>query len=327
MSDRPDPFELLRNNYQAPSPTPEDKLRAWARLEEAMAATAQSKRRVQLVRWWPRLATVALVLALVTTGVGLVRSNAARATLLEIAEASRRASPLDIPDGSFVYTRSEHVDLGVRPGVDFGLDQEFVGYLVPTTRESWHGSDREFVQLRTTVGQPQFFTSEVEVAYYASGLDIHDRVGETILQRDTGVNDPLGDVDWPIEAAQLRQAMENYVSDQGDSRPIEARLLGLAVDLLRERNPSPALRAAIIQVLAGLPLELLEVDAEGAATFAITYRSPLLTRDTVTIGADGYLFSEASRFLEADRQSGIPAGTDVVIAVYDEPRTVDGLSG
>jgi hypothetical protein len=322
MSNGPDPFDRLREGFQSPTPGPQERDRAWGYLQEAFSADELLTRRRSK---WRRAPVAVLALGLLSIGIlALSQSNPARASLFEIAQASRRATPIEVPAGSFLYVRSAHVDLALRPGAEFGLDRDYVAYLVPTNRESWSSSDPGFVHLRIEVGQPQFFTQEVELAYYTNGLNALDSVGETIVERFSGVNDPIAAVEWPTDVEQLRDAMEEYVSEQGDGRPLEARLLDLAVDLLRARNPSPAFRAAILEVLAELPLDLTEVEKSGTANFAMSYRTPLLTRDEVRVSPNGHLVSETSRFLEADAEVGVPAGTVVLAATYDRLRVVDG---
>lgn len=325
MSNGPDPFDRLREGFESPAPDSHERQKAWDRLQEVVTAAEPSKNR-SLRFGVPAFAGV-LALILLTVGVvGLLQPSAARAGLLEIAQASRQAAPVDIPAGSFLYIRSEHVDLALRPGVEFGLDQEYVAYLLPSSRELWTSTDQAFMQIRTKVGRPQFFSAETEDGYYTTGLDLRDAVDETILERFTDVRDPLAEVDWPTDSRSLRQAMEGYVADQGDDRPLEARLFDLAVDLLRARNPSPLLRGAIIEVLADLPLELAEVNPGNSATFAIDYGAPLQTRDTISLSDDGHLLSETSQLLEPDSSLGIPAGTDLIWTTYETPLIVPDLS-
>lgn len=310
-----DPFDSLRQGGGMPTPSPEDEAAAFARLQSAIGEEqGRVVRRRDARRWGiAAVATVAVVIA----GVGtLVQPRPAEAVLMELAEAARDATPLDIPAGSFFYVQSQRIDLGARPGSEFGLDRAEVGFLLPTTREVWRNPEARFIQIRTTVGTPQFFDSDVEAAYYALGLDQSDRVGETYVQQLTDAADEYVETDWPTQPDQLRQVMETAVASSGDELPLEARLLGFAANLLRETNPSPQLRAAILQVLADLPLELEDQQLDGSITIGVTYRNPLLTHHSITLSPEGQLLAETTTLLEADQLLGIPESTRISTASY-----------
>jgi len=320
-----DPFDLLGQGGGMPTPSPEEEASAFTRLESAIGAEQRMMHRTVRRRWV--IAAVAAIVVLIA-GVGtLVQPRPARAVLMELAEAARDATPLDVPAGSFIYVESERVDLISRPGSEFGLDRAEVGYLLPTTREVWRNPGVRFIQIRATVGTPQFFDRDVEAAYYALGLDKTDRVGETSVQQLVDVADVYVETDWPTDPGQLRQEMETAVANSDDQVPIEARLLGFAANLLRETNPSPQLRAAILEVLADLPLELEDQHQDGSITIGVTYRNPLLTRDAITVSQDGQLLAETTTLLEPDQELGIPEGTQISIAKYQLPTLTDRLDG
>ncbi len=199
--------------------------------------------------------------------------------------------------------------------------------MLPVTREVWRNPEARFIQIRTTVGTPQFFDRDLEGAYYALGLAQADRVGETFVQQLIGVADEYIETEWPTQADQLRHAMETALTNSEDQVPIEARLLGFAANLLRETNPSPALRAAILEVLADLPLELEDLDPDGSITIGVTYRNPLLIRDAITLSQDGQLLAETTTLLEANKELAILEGTQVATARYQLPTLTDGLEG
>ena len=313
-----DPFDLLRQDSGMPSPSPEEEADAFARLESAIVDEQRRMMVRKVRRRWVIAAAAATVV--VTMGVGLlVQPRPARAVLMELAAAARDATPLDIPAGSFFYVRSQRVDLVTRPGSEFGLDRAEVGFLLPTTREVWRNPEARFIQIRTTVGTPQFFDRDVEVAYYALGLDQADRVGETLVQQLVDAADVYVETEWPTQPDQLRQVMEMAVANSDDEVPIEARLLGFAANLLRETNPSPQLRAATLEALADLPLELEDQHPDGSITIGVTYRNPLLTRDAITLTLEGQLLTETNTLLEADQELGMPEGTRIATARYQLP--------
>lgn len=324
MSDNQDPLDIFRPQEEPPLPSPEEEEQAWQRLQHAIAAERHSKRSLSSQRRWLLPASAAIVAAVVALSLA-VSPNPAQAFLSEIAQAARTASPLEIPEGSFIYSESESTDLVLRPGVELGIETEFVAYLQPLARQVWRQTLTNFYQIETTLGQPQFFDPTIEAAYNSLGLHRTDRIGEAVTRRLTEVVDPLVETAWPIQPSQLRQAMEAYALKGGDERPTEAQLLDLAADILQETNPAPELRSAILQVLAQLPLEFYGRGTQGAVTIGVTYPAPLQTRDTVTLSRRGELLARTTTLLQADNRLGVPAGTVVSQARFEPPRITTNL--
>lgn len=321
MNHNDDPFEQLRRLAGDPTPTDDEEQRAWAMLQQAIGterpAGRRARRRRRLI---PVVAAVAVVL--VVAGVVLSRPSRVEATLGEIAYAARLATPQEIPEGSFLYTRSGQVSLIVTPGDRLGL-QGHVAYLLPTTREEWRRGD--FVQLVTTAGTPTFFDPEVEAAYYAHGFDKTDHVGQTLTRQLTGVTNDLAETDWPTDPGRLRDALEAYASQGAGSLPLDIQVFHLATDLLREADPGPSVRAALIEVFTQLPVTLVDRGSDGSVTLAVTYNRPPSVRDTITLDPQGHLIAETSTLLEPAPEFGIPTGTRIWDATYTIPTVVDTL--
>jgi hypothetical protein len=266
---------------------------------------------------------IVVVLAIIG-GLALLQPNPAEAALGEVAEAARVATPVEVPDGSFIYTRSERVDLAIRPGIEFGLERAFVAYLLPSLREVWRQPATSFIQIRTSNQEPTFFDPVVEAAYYRLGLDGIDRLNETQTERFTNAADPLREFDWPTESRPLHDALADYAAQGGDERPQFAQVFDLAIHLLREADPPRELRAGILQVVARLPVELIERTSR-TITVGITYTTPEPTRHIVTLSLEGELLAETSTLLQADAELGIPADTETLRVIYLETRTTDDL--
>lgn len=316
-----DPFELIRREAEPAEPSEEEVYRARQRLQAAILSEQEKGRRP--VRRW-LIPVFAALMLLVIGGVALLRPSPAEAALAEVAQAARGVSPIDVPQGLFVYTRSERVDLAIRPGVEFGLDQEFVAYLLHSTREVWRQPETEFIQIHTTNHTPAFFSPDVEDAYYRLGLDATDRLGETQTEQLTGVIDPLLEVDWPTEPDALHETLRDYAARGGDERPEEVQVFDLATDLLREADPTPELRAAVLEVLGQLPIELVERTSR-TITIGITYITPASTRDTITLSPEAQLLAETSTLLEGDHELDISAGTIILKVEYQETHGTDDL--
>ncbi|MGH8870977.1 MAG: hypothetical protein ACRDWS_03275 [Acidimicrobiia bacterium] len=317
----PDPFELIRREAEPAEPSEEDVHRARQRLQATILG--EQKRASPVRRWLVPALVTAILLALVG-GVAIFRSAPAEAALAEVAVAAGAASPLDIPQGSFVYTRSERVDLAIRPGAEFGLDHEFIAYLLPATREVWRQPETEFIQIRTANHNPTFFDPAAEDAYYRLGLDATDRIDQTQTEQLTDVTDPLLEEDWPTQPDALHEALRDYASQGGDERPEDIQVFDLATDLLRETDPIPQLRAAVIEVLAELPIELEEQSSQ-TITIGITYTTPIPTKDTITLSTKGQLLAETRTLLEGDPELGIPADTIVLKVDYLKTGVTDDL--
>lgn len=320
--DTPDPFELIHREAVPAESSEEDHRRALELLQAAIRSLVPVRRRLD--RRWLVPSITTLALALVVGSVGLLRPTPAEAALTEIAEAARLATPLEVPQGSFIYTRSERVDLAIRPGSEFGLDKEFVAYLLPTTREVWRQPESEFIQIRTTNHTPTFFDPGTRDAYYQHGRDATDRLGEVQTQQLTGVIDPILAIDWPTERAALHQALREYAAQGGDQRPEPAQVFELTTRLLREADPPVELRAAAVQVLAELPVDIVERTSE-TTTIGISYSKPQETRLTITLSTEGQLLAETTTLLQPEPDLGIPTNTIILSVEYLETRITDEL--
>jgi hypothetical protein len=307
---------VLRRLARDPKPSAEAEQRALRRLQEAIAAETTPRRR----RWWMVAAAVTVAVA---AGVVVLLGRApVAATLDQIARAARQATPLEVPAGVFIYQHTESVDLVVRPGSDLGVDADTVAYLLPAVRESWRQPETRFVLTVTTVGDPVFFDDTTEAAYHAGSGRSLDQVGDTILERFTDVDDPIADTAWPTTADELRTAMEQALAQGADTRSLDVQLFDLTVDILRSAI-DPQLRAAIVEVLAGLDLDSIEPQPDGSVTLSIVDHSVPATRLTATISPQGALAAETVVSLQD--AFGIPAGTPITTATHQSPQVVSQL--
>jgi hypothetical protein len=321
MNNGLDPFEVLREQVQTPEPTSEEISLAKARLQRAIAAEQNADKKLEVGWKWRVVAAITVAAAIVIVAVPLIRTSPAQAALVEIAQAARQATPIEVLRGSYITTTSEQTNLAIRPGEEFGLDQESVAYLLPTTRQIWRQPAKRFVLLQTTVGIPEFFDPSHQRAYYAAGLDEADQIGQTIVEQFVNVTDPIIETEWPTNPDDLLQAMEELIGENDRTQSIPSDLFLLAADLLRETNPSPQLRAAVLEVLGELPLDVQE---RGQLSITIS----LLDGDrqlTMELSDQGDLLSEAITLRQADLTLGIPADTVISKATHRVARVVDDL--
>jgi hypothetical protein len=325
VSNQKDPIdEVLRRLVAAPEPAEADRARADAALNRVIADAARSRRRTR--RWVSVAAAVAVVVLVgaAVVAIQVARPTAAQATLAAIARVVQISDPLTIPDTEYAYGRTESVALSVAspdalPGRDTPL-----AYLLPQTRETWIG-DQGAIHLRTTTDPPRFFNPRDEADYYAAGMDRVDGVGDTIDETVVGPS-ILEATDWPTDPEKLLETIETmFPPERGFTR--DAEVIDIALDLIREPRTDPDLRAAVLQVIADLDLDLLETYPDGSATFSLTYRSPLLTRHSFTLTDNGYLVNETTTLLEPDSDLGVPADTETSRTTYTEPVLVSGPIG
>lgn len=319
MSDGRDIFDWLKDHMDPLEPTPDAVQRAQSRLEAAIAAEKAARPRINARR---RLASgiaaaIALGVAAVVVGSFLVR-DPAEAALMEIAEAARQATSLEVPQGSFIFAESTGFDLVGREANEFGLPGESVSYLLPRTRRVWKSPDDEFVMLEVTYGRPTFFDPAAEAAYYEMGLNEADQVGETVREQFTGVIDPVDEIDWPNNPESLLAEMTRYL---GTDPPSTAELVNLAVNLLRERNPSPQLRAATLEVLADLPVDVIEQEND-RVTIGVVEAGRM---QGFTFSRIGWLLAETNTLIDGEPQSGIPPGTVTADIQYQPVEVVPSL--
>lgn len=321
MSEHTDPFDLLRRLAGDPQPSAAEEQAALSRLEDAIAA--ERRPRGRRLRWLVPAAAAAVLV--VTVGIMfMTRPRVAAAVLSEIARAARQAGPLDVPSGSFIYRESQSVDLVVRPGSDLGVDRERVAYLLPTRHQQWRQPGTLFFRVSTTTELPIFFDPGTERAYQTHGGADLDRVGEVVVEQFTDVADPILETDWPTNPDDLQAAMSAELAGGGDTRPHVVQMFDLAADLLRDTT-DPQLRAAVLQVLATLPVDLVDRRDDGATVIAIDGPGPPTTRQTLTIAADGTLLAETLTWLDADPAVGIPANTVVSQTTYGPIEIVNQL--
>lgn len=322
MSEPEDPIDrLLRRAAGDPTPDAADRAAAW---EIYLRGVSQPRSGRFPARGFPRLVTaLAATMVLAVGALVATRPSAAQAALLEIAEAAQLAEPLTIPSGQYAYTRSVGVNLGVTVVPFDSPTGERIAYLLPTERQMWT-SATGVVQLISTVDEPIFFTATAETAYYAAGIDAIDRVGQTNTQTFTNATTILSERNWPTDPADLRETIEALLP-AGYERPIEVEILDIALDLLREAGPEPALRAAAVAVIASLDSTVVEV-SDGAPTFAISYTQPEAATVTFTINGQGHLLAEAMIDRDGDPSLNIPPGTIVSEVEYQPTLIVHSLA-
>lgn len=312
--------EFLRRITGTPSPTGEERQAALGRLHQAISKeTASAPRRFR------RLLPVGAMILVALVGVAALftlRAPRATATLLELAEAARRVDPITLTPGQATRTTSEVTQLTIIPGEGVDLATDVVAYLLPVTRETWHKEDGSIV-IRTTIGAPVFFDRGVEQAYYQAEHDTIDRVGESYEDAFTGGTSPIAEHDWPTDPDSLRSAMSAWVRQGGSPLPEEVQLFQLAGSILRAQPTQPALRGAILEVLATLSVTTTTDSAPETLTATITYQDDDTTlTEHLTFDKNGRLIADGTTTNTAIPELGIPADTTIAEGHYTVPGQV-----
>lgn len=239
------------------------------------------------------VAVVAVGIVLLQTG----GASPAEAALSEVAEAARLLDPLQVRSGEFVYTRSESTNLIT--------EEDAAGPIyahVSELRETW-ADGAGFLQVRTTIGVPVFFDSDMERRYYEAGFDAHRPPGE-IMEQFENVGSMLDELDWPTEPAALADTLRGLGENGSDDE-----VFSFALSLLREDFASPQLRAGLVEVIGGLGVEIIH-RAEDSITIAREILRGAGRRDrySVTISDEAVLTFQRLEYTDEIPDLGLPAG-------------------
>ena len=265
---------------------------------------------------------IAIALPAILPGGGPGRRGAGGSRGAASRRRSRRrkqpAAPAPEP-GQFVYTKSTSVNIGMWAP---GGGHEAFSVTQPVTREAWIGPDGSGRLLQTN-GTAAFPTPADEAAWKAAGSpDLRD--GAT--SDDAFAAGGLSFVDLsglPTDPDALLQVIEDRTIVGGP--PGDAETFTLIGDLLRETYASPALRAALYEVAAGLPgVELIGNvrDASGRPGVAVAYEHDGARNELIFDPETAVMLGESSVVTEAGAM-GLPVGTVLSSAVYLASGVVD----
>jgi hypothetical protein len=222
----------------------EAKVEARSRLWAAMAKEKLQGRRRRTRR---RLVVVATAMVL-TLGVVPPGLDGEMQPLLGLADAVA-ASPE--PVASTVrhwYARADTRELvTVRVG-----DTDEIQFLLPAVEEAWH--DMGDAPRRTkTFGTPVFLSSEDADAFFAAGLAVEYRSGQTVELPSQPDQYRFASSLKASDAEDLGSVLRRRVGGLGNDRLEEVHLLRLTADLMQVHADDAAMRSRIIAVIADIP--------------------------------------------------------------------------
>jgi hypothetical protein len=303
----------LGDDFEGVSPDPDEEASARARLRWAISG----EKRHWLGGVWVALSAMVVVLAAI--GAVALRPLPVEppvSSLLQVADAVAALPPTPLSGDGYYLTRSERLVL-----TTVQAEEPVVSFLQPSQREVWVAADGT-TKVRTTYGAPRFLTAEDQTAFELSGLAPNHESGETVVQVYGPAEFVADPAVWPSDAPRLQQALLERLGP-GDQQPHALRLLQSAVELIRENGADPALRAAVLRVIAGVPgiqvsgtTELVTVVFDGALPERTERR--VYTFDATT----GHLVTESVTVVSSDH----PRRT-VFSSRYEPPVQVKGDPG
>ena len=311
--------DLFNEVAPPPEPSSAQRERARAQLRDEFRASPKST-----PRWWQQPAAAvagAAVVALVIVGALVLPTSAPSvdANLANIAAAARTVPAQELPEGSYVYARTESLTIAHEPP-PFGPG---VFYLLPETIEVWAQGD-SMLETRL-VTRPQFSTTEDEEQYYALGADITDRVGEVVTTSMTGAQNQVEIAGLSTDLDELREQIYEELGQDPEWSPAdEARTFNFIVQLMLPRLNSPSmLRAALIELVGSLDVTTERLPG-GSVMASIEYEQEGLGRvlDVVEFDAAGYLVTYRSTVLTTAPGVEAPAGLWSEL-IFSRPAVVD----
>ena len=263
--------DLIDEMIPLPEPSPEQRDRARAALHASYRREEGGPKRAA-PSWWrrPALALAAVTaVAAVFVAVNLLPSGtpSLNANLAEIARAARSLEAEELPEGAYVYARTESLTLFSSQTAD----GRPYWYLLPQTVDVW--VQGAFVEERRTTGTPIFRDPEFAAVYYAEGGDAADGVGETrrkVVATSPRVADVISGLSTDVD--ELRdQIYEELSQDPLWTPDDQGRILEHISQLLEPQIfAPPELRAALLEILAGLDVATVEA-TDGSATVALAF--------------------------------------------------------
>lgn len=226
-------------------PTPADLERIEEAYRQRISNNGRPRRHRRLII--PAVAAVAVLL----TAIGMValRPSPVQATLTEIAHAARTVDAADLAGGDYYFTEStstftQTVNLE---------DGRQISYTIDEHRRTWISPTGQEAVIQTTRTNPTFETDEDRALYFEFGLDAADRLDTTEASAVDGVSHDALERDWPTEGAELLTTVRALPNVKTDTQAA-----GQLLDLITESPASPALRAAILEAIGRLNLDLID---------------------------------------------------------------------
>jgi hypothetical protein len=256
-------------------------------------------RRVQIGRH-PSL-LVAFLVGITVAGLlfaQIARPAPASASLTEVAETVRAAGELDPPAQNLVYTRTE----SLRTIIRYDETGPFV-FQVDAVSEFWWGNDPRLIHIRSTMSEPLFFDAEAELRFNRGSAPGVPGMGVTETRTILEVNSLLGDLDWPTDPVALDVVLREASSDGTDEQVFRS-----AISMLTEPLIAAELRAAAIEVLANLGVDITHRSPDTISFEIMFDGGPAIQRDRVTLSKDGHPISLETVWPHGSSTYGVPPG-------------------
>lgn len=269
-------------------------------------------------------AVAAIVVAVSLLG-QLVRPTTATAALTEIAAVAEARVPLDVAAGEGVYVQSSRTDLVQLASEDVpGTTTPVFSFLLPQTREVWIRADGSRL-LRTTNGEPEFFSDSDAQLFASSGMAAQFGIGEVETTDFAPAETQIDIAALPLDPGALKLALLAEAGEPEEARDAAgeaADVMRIAAAVLRETTAPAEIRAAVLDVLAALgeQIEIVRND-DSVLEVAVEYQSSgsQLRRELSFDKASSALIGEQVVLVDGDDELGLPAGTMLVDSAFSVP--------
>ena len=295
----------LHAMFPAADPTPTDlELIEQAYRRRISADVATSRRRL--------VVPVAAVAALITAiGIVALQPTPVQAALTEIAQAAQTIDIAELSDGDFYYTESTSTSrrtINLEDGIR-------ITYTIDELRRVWISRTGREAVIQTTRTNPNFQTEDDQALYFKHGLDTADALDTTQTTAVENSSHAAFEQDWPTDGGGLLRAVRELPSVNTDTQ-VAAQLL----NLITESPASPDLRAATIEALSRLDLDLIE---RAADTIHLRTRPTDLDNQILEFSLDNQ--GQLRHRTVITHDPAAPGAGFVVFAVdYTPTRIVDG---
>lgn len=296
----------LRAMFPGSDPSRADLERVERKYRKQISTNRYQRRQNLVLR-----AAAAVFVTLLGVAVVMLRPSPVEATLTEIAQAARSVEPSELADGDYFFTESTST-FERTVSIEDGRQ---ITYTIDEDRQVWVSRNGTDVVIRSTRVNPNFVTKADRNLYFSLGLDRADNLGTPQTSAVDGVSHVATERDWPRQGDALIDAIHQLQGVTTDTHAA-AQLL----TLITESPAPPDLRAATIEAIARLELELVETSSG-----AITVRTKPTELDNriveFTLDSDGQL-RQRTDFTHDPTTT--PPDAMIFVAMYSPTRIVDG---
>lgn len=238
----------LHAMFPAADPTPTDlELIEQAYRRRISVDVAPSRQRLVVP------AAVAVAALITAIGIVALQPTPVQAALTEIAQVAQTIDIAELSDGDFYFTESTSTFTRTT-SLEDGTQ---ITYTIDELRRVWISPTGQEAVIQTTRTDPSFQTADDQALYFELGLDAVDALDTTRTTAVESSSHAAFEQDWPTDGAGLLRAVRQLPSVNTDTQAANQLL-----NLITESPAPPELRAAAVEALGRLDLDLIENAAD-----------------------------------------------------------------